>query len=379
MKINGIVKYEDYLNGVSDGKKYSSRCYIEFICKCCNNLVRKQLRVFKNNCLCGKCSARLTNLERYGVDYPSQNKEIHDKQVNTFKDHYSDPEFKSNLIEKKRRTKLERYGDPRFNNIEKCKRTKLEKYGNPNYTNFDKIKETIIKRYGGLGTASETIKEKCKATMLERYGDSNYGINHAREIAIENAGPVGSRPEVREKIKDTMLRKYGYEHNWQIPEAIEKIKEKVKKVNLEKYGVTNVLQVSWIIAKSRKKYYFDNTYFDSSWELAYYIWLKDNNIPFEYHTRKIKYTVEGRDHFYFPDFIVNGELVEIKGPQFFKDGKFIDFYNNSSQTVFDEKWKCMMENKVTVITDVSIQLKYILEKYGKDYMKQFKEKEIKSV
>ena len=34
--------------------------------------------------------------------------------------------------------------------------------------------------------------------------------------------------------------------------------------------------------KGCKFYCYNNVMFDSSWELAYYIWLKDNNINFEY-------------------------------------------------------------------------------------------------
>ena len=33
------------------------------------------------------------------------------------------------------------------------------------------------------------------------------------------------------------------------------------------------------------KYKYNDLKFDSSWELAYYIWLKDNNIQFTYQPR----------------------------------------------------------------------------------------------
>ena len=82
------------------------------------------------------------------------------------------------------------------------------------------------------------------------------------------------------------------------------------------------------ISKTHKKYIYNNIKFDSSWELAYYIWLKDHNINFEYHTVILEYKVNDTTHFYYPDFKVNNELQEIKGTHFFdKDGQLIDPYS----------------------------------------------------
>ena len=212
--------------------------------------------------------------------------------------------------------------------------------------------------------------------MFERYGDPKYGINHGREIALKNGGPVGSRPSVRDKIRSTVKERYGYDHIWKVPEVIKKTQEKIKNANIEKYGVPCVMQVIEIVAKTRKKYLFDGIYFDSSWELAYFIWLRDNKIKFEYHTRSLKYIVNGKEHYYFPDFIVEGRYVEIKGSHLFNNGKLVDFYHQGfSKEQLDEKTKCMLNNNVLLITDVTKQLKYVTYKYGRNYMKRFKIKE----
>lgn len=64
--------------------------------------------------------------------------------------------------------------------------------------------------------------------------------------------------------------------------------------------------------------------FDSSWEIAYYIWLKDNMIIFEYQPNiSFKYIVNGQIHYYRPDFKVNDEIHEIKGEQFFNETAMI--------------------------------------------------------
>ena len=52
-------------------------------------------------------------------------------------------------------------------------------------------------------------------------------------------------------------------------------------------------------------------------ELAYYIWLKDNNIQFEYQPNKVFfYEFKGQTCRYEPDFFVDGEYVELKGRSF---------------------------------------------------------------
>lgn len=60
--------------------------------------------------------------------------------------------------------------------------------------------------------------------------------------------------------------------------------------------------------------------FDSIYEIAYYMWLVDNNIRFEYEPdMNIPYIFDGKQHWYMPDFIVEGCIIEIKGDHFFKE------------------------------------------------------------
>ena len=59
--------------------------------------------------------------------------------------------------------------------------------------------------------------------------------------------------------------------------------------------------------------YYDNIYFMSTWELAYYLYLKDCGENIERCKLRFKYTYNNKEHYYTPDFIVNGKIVEIKG------------------------------------------------------------------
>lgn len=75
---------------------------------------------------------------------------------------------------------------------------------------------------------------------------------------------------------------------------------------------------------------------------------------------------------YFPDFLIEHQYYEIKGNQFFNEaGQLINPFNN---TVDTEKYQCMLDNNVKILKEEDIKpiLKYITEKYGKDYLKQFK-------
>ncbi len=55
---------------------------------------------------------------------------------------------------------------------------------------------------------------------------------------------------------------------------------------------------------------------DSSWELAYVIWAIDQGIPIRRSERVFEYTKKtGELGHYYPDFEVEGNLVEVKGPR----------------------------------------------------------------
>ena len=63
-----------------------------------------------------------------------------------------------------------------------------------------------------------------------------------------------------------------------------------------------------------KKGTYNGFYCDSSYELAFIIYHLDHNVPITRNTRYYLYVnSENRICKYFPDFIVNGELVELKG------------------------------------------------------------------
>lgn len=208
-----------------------------------------------------------------------------------------------------------------------------------------KREKTTFKNYGVKYPAqNKEIWHKVEQTCLKVYNNKNV---------------LGSKYSIQ-KGKETKFKKYGNENFVN--------SEKSKLTKLKKFGT--VCSPSW-------SYVYDNISFDSSWELAYYIWLKDNNINFKYHpTEKIiKYIGNDNNlHSYTPDFwlIDDNIVIDIKGNQFFdKNGNLIIAYNNQS-------WKylydILIKNNIYIIRKQEIQkyLTYINNTYGKNYLKNFK-------
>ena len=104
--------------------------------------------------------------------------------------------------------------------------------------------------------------------------------------------------------------------------------------------------------KNYKCGYYQGIWCDSSWELAYILYQKDHNIEVERNLTPYEYVFEGKTYKFYPDFIVNGELVEIKG--------FFDAKNIAK--------KEQVKNVIFIGTEeMKPILKYVIQKYGNDF------------
>lgn len=317
--------------------------YAIYICPKCNKEKKSKMMtlVQKNELLCHECSIKKSVIEKYG-----SREEYYKKSAETFKNtclkkygvenvfqlenikekiknkiETNDPGYK-NRNKKLRETCLERYGVENGGwcskqSLEKIMKTKKERYGDPFYTNREKSSETF-KRNHQTKESLEPIKEKRNKTIIEKYGSIENCYKHATE-----------------KSKQTYLRKYGVEHPSQLPEKRE-------------------------LGFGPFKYYYDDYVFDSSWELAYYVWLKDQNIDFVVHPFPIEYYDEYKQkkRMYFPDFIVEDEIIEIKG----------DFLINKKDGTLKDigKQKILEDYEVAIFTEKEIRpyIKYAESKVG---------------
>ena len=231
-----------------------------------------------------------------------------------------------------------------------CKKCRLsETY----YKSNDKRQKTLKNKYGVTNNLHvNNVEQKIKDGWIEK-------SKKTRQLKY---GAYFSKEKI-EKTNKALIEKYGSLEN-----AYKQRYEKIQNVFQSKYGTKYPLMFY-----SHKKYGFDNNLFDSSWELAYYIWLKDKGISFEYHTQKIEYIGDdGKNHTYFPDFIVNGKIVEIKGDHFFNEKG--EPFNKYTKRSWKAKYDLILQKggQIFRFEDIKPYLNYVKENYGDGFLKQWK-------
>ena len=213
---------------------------------------------------------------------------------------------------------------------------------------LNKAKRTMKKHYRiEYAAQSEEVKNKIADTNMERYGNkcSLHGSN-------------------QKKTEQAFIDKYGVDNPRKSPEIINRMLD----TKFERYGSINQFHL----------YKYDDKNFDSSWELAFYIYHIDKGHNIEHEPTFFTYKCNNVSHRYYPDFKINGKYYEIKGEQFVKrnsKGKIVDLVHfGESNERSSAKYKCMKKHNVTIIDCNKIQkyLEYIIDTYGEDYLDQFR-------
>ena len=123
---------------------------------------------------------------------------------------------------------------------------------------------------------------------------------------------------------------------------------------LEKYGVESFSQTNEFAKYHRKQIEYDSLTFDSSWEVTVYQYCKENNIPCEYQPNiTFEYEYGGKEHYYHPDFLINGKIYEVKGDQFFDGDKMINPYDRTQDGLYEAKHQCMIKNNIIILNNIS--------------------------
>ena len=338
---------------VLDNPKHFHNIFIGFAKSCSKQCKKQQQQIsFKNTCI-----------DRYGVPHYASNKERYEQRCDA--------------MEKK-------HGVRNVFQLESTKKTirqtKKDKHGNEKYINIELIRKSRFQKYNGKWE-SDDAKEKRKQSFIEHYGvDHNMksieGLK-AYEDSIERKYGKGIRnvsqiDAVKQKKTKTCKAHLGVEYALQSEIGQKHFQETC----IETYGVPYPMQNYEIRKKAKSKYFYDNEWFDSAPEIAFYIWLKDNKIEFEHEPSPgLTYVVDNKVHTYFPDFKVDDMYFEIKGDQFFDNvGNLIDPYDHIDKNVLREKQNCMISNNVIVLRQAEYCMfeLYVKQTYGCKYLKQFK-------
>lgn len=299
-----------------------------------------------------------TCLEKYGYRSANRNKDVQAKRKQSLEKKYGS---------------IENY----YAHVSKeSEKTKLEKYGNSHYVNREKASETNLKRYG--------VKSPLQNKEIAK--------NFSDYLLTKDQDYWDAR---NEKLKQTNLEKYGKEWYASTEESILYKKEhwknnpeKSKQTRLERYGSYNPSDFQKKVAdswskkseeeradisrkRSSHRWVFDGEVFDSSWELYFYIFHKDQHHNIQRCTKLFSYS---ENKTYNPDFEIDGELFEIKGPQFVKeDGSWQCPYDHSLDNLYEEKHQCALKNNVHIISLQEIQpiIEWVDKKYTKDFVPLF--------
>jgi len=204
----------------------------------------------------------------------------------------------------------------------------------------------------------------------------NYGVEHTFQ-----------RDDVKEKIRSTIMNNFGEESIFCIPS----VRDQIKKTWINNFGYDNPMRCPEIRRRSMRKYTFRGVNFDSSHEIALYIWLSESGIDVEYEPDVMfRYEFKGKERMYFPDFRIEGYLLEVKGDQFFKEnGQMWCPYRNKDWSdvqyeevcqTFEAKHQCMISHGVYILRssspDIREAVRYVEQKYGTHFLKSLRQDDV---
>jgi hypothetical protein len=169
-----IVIWKEYIRNISKVNKYA----------CCKK--------------CGSEKAKITNIEKWGVEHPLQLEEIKKKQTKTNMDKYGVEYLQQSEFfkQKSKITNFIKYGVEHISQLD-CNRKRAEEW-----------------------TSSNDFKEKSKITLLKNYNVDN----PSKSLEIQNI------------IKNNNIKKYGIDHTSKLQE----VKEKNKRTNYFKFNEDNI-------------------------------------------------------------------------------------------------------------------------------------------
>ena len=253
--------------------------------------------------------------------------------------------------------------EKKISRINKIKSTILERYGVENYSQTSEFKDKVKNTWENKTQEEiDIIVQQRWCTNLEKYGKLNNGEKISKTLLSKDKEFWDER---NEKIKNTSLERYNEEYymktdeykqriqdtwNNKSKEEIDDMVRKCKETTLKIYGFESYAQTSDFSKYHNKRVKYDGLTFDSSWEVIVYQYCKKYNKEFEYQPNvKLEYEYDNKKHYYQPDFLIDGQLYEVKGDQFFEGDKMINPYNRGQDELIESKYQCIIKNNVIIL------------------------------
>jgi hypothetical protein len=200
----------------------------------------------------------------------------------------------------------------------------------------------------------EHICNKCKKEFTPSKGLVNYC-----SLACRNSRIVSddTKTKISDKLKNNDFKPWnvGKRESW-ITSKCKHCNEDIlhRKSNPKLYHSECWIKSSGGYRKGSgngKKGYYKGIWCDSTYELVWVIYNLDHNIKFERNKKGYPYIWESKTYTYYPDFIVNDQLIEIKG-----------YLTKRTE----EKHKVVSNLLVLHKEDLEKEFNYVLSKYGND-------------
>lgn len=204
---------------------------------------------------------------------------------------------------------------------------------------------------------------KCKWCDREFARNCNV-VTHEKYYCSKNPDSVKIAPWNKGETKETneSVKKYAEALKGKAPSnggrASTKEGEELRKIKISDAMKKNPNAGGYREGSGRgKKGWFNGIYCDSSWELAFVYYHMINNIPIirVSKTDFREYLFEGRIRKYFPDFIVNDTIYEIKGFQ-------------TPQSI--AKSEQNPDIKVLLLDEIKPYLDFVISKYGSKFWEE---------
>ena len=232
--------------------------------------------------------------------------EIHVKSFETNKNNHGGIH---NLALSENREKLYNYQREHKNSIDETRqKTNLLKFGKTNYMCFGEPEyiELMVERYLDelpYSRKTELLNSDFSTVSYALWNDiSDYKKMIINSIIENHDLKIKEDPDTISYAKACSLLRSKH------PEWL----EKTITTFMNKYNISHPVA---------KPVCIDGIMFDSDWEVYVYLYYRDKEsaIIREPKPPLIYYDSEGDSHKYYPDFMIDGKYVEVKGSQFFKD------------------------------------------------------------
>ncbi len=209
----------------------------------------------------------------------------------------------------------------------------------------------------------EKVCEGCKSTFMTAHKETRFCSGRCATLTV--GSPTKGKKSwnhdptrIREcqtcghKLHSQAKTGYCLKHYYEARPDIQKRRKEaaIKSAQNRKYGNGY---------NHAKRGWYKGYWCDSSWELAWVMYQLDHNVSFTRNTQGFEYQFSGTTRRFYPDFLVEGTYVEIKG----------------RDTVMSLAKHNQFPHKLTVLHEKEIKpfIEYAKKTYGSRFIEQYKD------